>query len=80
MSTSVAAMDPAKASALAAKDPTLGAILGFLLGPFGYIYTADWMFFAISLITCNYFLLGFIIVPLHIYKKITAAKAQMGAS
>lgn len=50
--------------AKASKSPVIAFILGFL-GPLGYLYVDEWGLALINLLTFNYLLLGFVVVPIH---------------
>lgn len=61
----------------ASKSGVLGALLGFFFPPFGYVYVGKWGWALLNFITINYFLLGFILVPLHVLKIVSDAKSEL---
>jgi hypothetical protein len=62
---------------LARKDKATVAVVGFLLSPAGYIMVGKNILAVLNFITFNYFLLGFIIVPLHTTKIINDARKEL---
>lgn len=63
----------------AAKSGAGAALLGFFLGPVGYIYVGKWFWAAVCFFTLNYFLLGLIITPIHCYKLVNDAEKELAA-
>lgn len=63
--------------AIASKSPILGAILGCLLGPVGYIYVGKWGWALLSFFTFHFLFLGFLLTPLHILKIVSDAKGTL---
>ncbi|UPM42224.1 zinc ribbon domain-containing protein [Halocatena salina] len=62
---------------IAGKSTLLGALLGLLAPPVGYVYVGKWGWALVNFLTLNYFLLGFILVPLHILRIISDAKGEL---
>ncbi|MEM3361928.1 MAG: hypothetical protein QXH71_02545 [Candidatus Anstonellaceae archaeon] len=60
------------------KSLPLALVLAFIFSPISYAYIKKWEFVFISLFTLNYFLLGFIIAPLHIYYLFSKAREEIG--
>ncbi|MEF8778453.1 MAG: hypothetical protein V5A36_06030 [Natronomonas sp.] len=56
--------------AVSEKSTTVAVLLGFFLPPLGYVYVGRPLLGLLNLLTFNYFLLGFLIVPLHVLKTI----------
>ena len=63
--------------ALASKSVILGAILGLLLGPLGYVYVGQWRWATINFFTLNYLILGIVIVPIHVVAMILEARTKV---
>lgn len=61
----------------AERSKFLAVLLGLLLPPCGYIYAGSWRWTAINVLTLNYMLLGFIIVPIHCYLMIRNSRKQL---
>lgn len=51
--------------------------LGFFAPPISYVYVDKWGWALLNLLTFNYLLLGFVVVPLHISRIISDAKDQL---
>lgn len=62
---------------IADKHLGVAVFLGFLLSPLGYVYIGRWGLAVINLFTLNYLLLGIVIVPIHVYRSITAARSEL---
>lgn len=58
------------------KTNRLIAILFGILGPAGYAYIKRWDLLVLNVFTFNYFMLGFILVPIHIYMLFDDAEAK----
>lgn len=63
---------------IARKSPGVAVALGILLTPAAYWYVDRTGLAIINLLTFNYLLLGFIIVPIHSYMIIEEAKEELG--
>jgi|GEM_PF-4631781 len=63
--------------ALADKSTPLAALLGFVLGPLGYVYVGSWRWAVINFVTINYLLLGVILVPLHTVAMVFGARWKL---
>ena len=59
------------------KNKIISIILAFFCAPCAYAYIKRYDFMLISLFTFNYFLLGFIIGPLHIYQIYSQAEERL---
>ncbi|MFA5108205.1 MAG: hypothetical protein WC492_01580 [Candidatus Micrarchaeia archaeon] len=55
------------AYSLTKKKKLPALVLAFIFSPLGYAYTKKFDYVILSLLTFNYFLLGFIIGPVHIF-------------
>lgn len=62
---------------IARKDQTTIAVVSFLLPFVGYIMVGKTGLAIVNLLTLNYLLLGFIIVPIHTYKIIGNAQEEL---
>ncbi|MFH1306329.1 MAG: hypothetical protein ABIH83_01570 [Candidatus Micrarchaeota archaeon] len=62
---------------ITSKNKWIAVLLGLILGPAGYAYIKKYEHAFISLITLNYFLIGFILVPVHIYMLYTDAEEKV---
>lgn len=62
---------------LGSRSAVLGSIIGFLLGPIGYVYAGQWRWAVINFITLNYLLLGVVLVPVHVTAMIWGAKMKV---
>lgn len=71
--------DGKHAQALADKSTPVAILLALVLSPLAYYYVGRTKLAVINFITLNYLLLGIVIVPLHVYKIISDAKADRGA-
>lgn len=65
---------------LARKKKGVAGVLGFLLGPLGYVYVGKWGLALICLLTFNYALLGIVIVPIHTRRMIESARQELEAA
>jgi len=59
------------------KNKVISFVLAFLFAPAGYAYIKRYDFAFISLFTLNYFFMGFIIGPLHIYQLYSKAEEML---
>lgn len=59
------------------KNKMISMTLSFLCAPIGYAYIKKYDFMLISLFTLNYFFLGFIIGPLHLYQLYNQAEERL---
>lgn len=59
------------------RSPTLAALLGFFLPPIAYLYIGKIRLAVLNLLTLNFFLLGFVIVPLHTYSAVKQARQEL---
>ena len=64
----------------AGKSPLIAALLGFVLPPAGYLYTEQYRFLLLNLLTVNYLMFGNFIVPIHCYISITNANNEVQRS
>lgn len=64
---------------LARKSKPVTAILGFLISPVGYLMVGRTGLAIINLLTANYLLFGFIIVPIHTWRIISNAREELRA-
>ena len=62
---------------IARKDQTTVAIVSLLLTPAGYLMVGKTGLAIINFLTLNYFLLGFVIVPIHTWKIIGNAREEL---
>lgn len=62
---------------LARKDQLTVAVVSFLITPAGYLMVGKTGLAIINFITLNYFLLGFIVVPIHTWKIIGNARDEL---
>lgn len=62
---------------IASKSAIAGMLLGLFFPPVGYGYVGKWGWAIVNFLTINYFFLGFLLVPLHIWKIISDAKAPL---
>lgn len=62
---------------IAKKDQTTVAVVSVLLTPVGYLMIGKTGLAIINFLTLNYFLLGFIIVPIHTWKIIENARDEL---
>jgi len=62
---------------IARKDQLTVAVVSFLLSPAGYLMIGKTGLAIINFLTLNYFLLGFIIVPIHTWRIIGAAREEL---
>jgi len=79
MSTVETADAPEKRSDLAKranKSSVVAILLGLTLSPLAYYYVGNTKLAIINLLTLNYLALGFIAVPIHVYKMIRDAEAE----
>ena len=65
------------AYALSKKPKLLSIVLAFFFAPLGYAYLKKFDYAAIALFTFNYFLLGFIIGPVHIFYLYSQAEEKI---
>lgn len=64
---------------LANKSTFTAIVLGFFLSPLAYVYVGRPLLALVNLLTLNWFLTGFIVVPLHTRKIIKSARAELRA-
>lgn len=62
---------------MASKDATTMALVGFLISPLGYWMLGKTGLAIVNVLTFNYFLLGFLIVPFHCYSLVNDAKEEL---
>lgn len=62
------------------RSPMLAAFLGFFLPPIAYLYIGKFRLAVLNLITLNFLLLGFIIVPLHARSAVKQARKELRAA
>lgn len=65
---------------LAQKDLGLTMALGLLLSPGAYLHIGRPWLAVINFVTLNYFLTGFLLVPLHTRKLIVEARKELEAA
>jgi|GEM_PF-1467663 len=56
---------------------TTVGLLGFFISPAAYVVVGEWKWVLINLVTLNYFLLGFLIVPFHARGMVKDARAEL---
>ena len=61
----------------ARKSKAVAALLGLFLSPVAYIYVGKWAWAIVNLLTINFLLLGFVIVPIHTYYSIVMAQNEV---
>ena len=66
-----------RAYELTSKNKVISMVLAFFCAPMSYAYIKRYDFMLISLLTFNYFLLGFIIAPLHVYYLYNQAEERL---
>lgn len=62
---------------IARKDQLTVAVVSFLLTPAGYLMVGKTGLAIINFLTLNYFLLGFLVVPIHTWKIIENARDEL---
>lgn len=62
---------------IARKDQTTVAIVSLLITPVGYLMIGKTGLAIINFLTFNYFLLGFVVVPIHTWKIIGNAREEL---
>jgi uncharacterized membrane protein YqaE (UPF0057 family) len=62
---------------LAAKNQWVAILLGLFLSPLAYVYLGRWKWVLINVLTLNYFLLGFVLVPIHAYRLLNSAESKL---
>jgi len=62
---------------VAQKSTTTAILLGVLLSPIGYWYVGKKFLALINLLTLNFLFLGIVIVPIHAWKVIKDARAEL---
>lgn len=62
---------------LAAKNRLVAILLGLFLSPLAYVYLGRWRWAVINVLTLNYLLLGFVLVPIHAYRLLNSAESQL---
>jgi uncharacterized membrane protein YqaE (UPF0057 family) len=68
---------------IAQKERGAALFLGLFLPPLAYLYVKDtgssdtWVWFGLNLVTVNFFLLGFIVVPIHVVWMISSARQEL---
>lgn len=65
---------------IADKNVIVGMFLGFFLPPLAYVYIGRYRLAIINLLTVNYLLLGFIVVPLQTRSAIKNARRELTAA
>jgi hypothetical protein len=65
----------AQAYNLTKSNKAIAIVLG-ILGPAGYAYIKRWDLLVLNVFTFNYFMLGFILVPIHIFMLFDDAEAK----
>lgn len=65
---------------LADRSVGVATVLGFFLPPIAYLYIGKRRLAVFNLLTLNFFLLGFVIVPLHTRSAIKNARQQLRAA
>lgn len=66
-----------EAYSLMSKNKAITMVLAFFFAPLGYAYIKRYEFMLLSILTLNFFFLGFIIGPLHIYQLYTQAEEKL---
>lgn len=67
-----------QAQAIADKSTPVAILLALVLSPAAYYYVGRTKLAVINLLTLNYLLLGIVVVPIHVYKIISDARAERG--
>jgi len=62
---------------VADKSTGVAIALGIFVTPFAYVYVGKNMLALLNFLTLNYFLLGFVIVPIHTWKIINDAQQEL---
>lgn len=62
---------------IASKDTTMAILLGIFISPLGYGYVGKWWWALLNFVTLNYALLGFIIVPIHVWKMMKDSREEL---
>lgn len=62
---------------LARKDPVVTVLVSLLVTPLGYVMVGKVGLALLNFFTFNFFLLGFIIVPIHVWKIIHDARDEL---
>lgn len=82
MSNETSSIPPGRKYSLkkaASKSRVTAALLGFLISPLGYYYVGRTGLALVNLLTLNYFLVGFLVVPLHTWFIIGNARDELDA-
>ena len=69
--------DGTHAQAIADKSTPVAILLSLVLSPVAYYYVGRTKLAILNLLTLNYLLLGMVIVPVHVYKIISDAQAEV---
>lgn len=71
--------DEATLRRIASKSKLQASLLAFVAGPLGYAYVGKWGLAVLCLLTLNWFLLGFLVAPLHVQRIIESARSDLDA-
>lgn len=72
--TSVAVGADRPRDRIAAHSKTQVGLVAFVFGPLGYALLGKWTLAVLCLVTLNWFLLGFLVAPIHCRKLIDDAR------